>query len=64
MRHTYSCILCRPITFFKNANDGFVALQLATKFLTQLLGTLKQSEFSTNWNYLSKMCIDLAKKTF
>ena len=53
------CIL--HITFFKNANDGFVTLQLATEFLKQLLGTLKKPEFSTNGNYLRKMRIDLAK---
>ena len=49
------------ITFFKNANDGFVTLQLATEFLKQLPGTLKKPEFSTNGNYLRKMRIDLAK---
>jgi len=51
-------MLYRPITFFKNANDGFVVLQLAT----ELLGTLKKSEFSTNGNYLRKMRIVLAKR--
>jgi len=61
MRHTYSCILYRPITFFKNASDGFVTLQLATEFLKQLLGTPKKPEFSRNGNYLRKMRIDLAK---
>ena len=55
----FSCILY--ITFFKNANDGFVTLQLATEFLKQLPGTLKKPEFSTNGNYLRKMRIDLAK---
>ena len=55
----FSCILC--ITFFKNVNDGFVTLQLATEFLKQLPGTLKKPEFSTNGNCLRKMRIDLAK---
>ena len=43
------------------ANEFFVTWQLATEFLKQLPGTLKNPEFSTNGNYLRKMRIDLAK---
>ena len=58
----FSCILY--ITFFKNADDGFVTLQLATEFLKQLPGTLKKPEFSTKWQLSSQNAYRLGKKHF
>ena len=61
MQFTVSSLAFCISHFFKNANDGFVTLQLATEFLKQVPGTREKPEFSTNGNYLRKMRIDLAK---